>query len=241
MQPEILARAEYVLAQYAVCLIIGNGHFKALDSQGILRADVDIALLGACGYAGDYHALDHSVRIAFHDRTIHECAGVALVAVADNVFDGCILVSGNLRPLLAGREACAASAAQTGVGNFGDYLVGGHVKQRLFKGGVAADGNVFLNAFRVYVSAVLKSNAGLLLIEGDILLTNIALAVLMVNKAVDDLVVENGLFYYLLAVVNRDLYVQKPHRLYAHERTHLAEAVAAAVLEADRFVVRFVL
>ena len=150
-------------------------------------------------------------------------------------------VSGNLRPLLAGREACAASAAQTGVGNFGDYLVGGHVKQRLFKGGVAADGNVLLNAFRVYVSAVLKSNAGLLLIEGDILLTNIALAVLMVNKAVDDLIVENGLFYYLLAVVNRDLYVQKPHRLYAHERTHLAEAVAAAVLEADRFVVRFVL
>ena len=91
------------------------------------------------------------------------------------------------------------------------------------------------------MSAVLKRNTGLLLIEGDILLTNIALAVLMVNKAVDDLVVENGLFYYLLAVVNRDLYVQKPHRFYAHERTHLAEAVAAAVLEADRFVVRFVL
>ena len=80
------------------------------------------------------------------------------------------------------------------------------------------------------MSAVLKSNAGLLLIEGDILLTNIALAVIVINKAVYDLVVENRFFNYLLTVVDCDLYVQKAHGFDAHQRPHLAEAVASAVL-----------
>ena len=148
---------------------------------------------------------------------------------------------GDLRPLLAGREARAASAAQPRFGDLGDYLVGSHVEQRLFKGGVAADGDVFLNAFRVYMSAVLKRNAGLLLVEGDILLTDIALAVLVINKAVYDLVVEDSFLDYLLTVIDCDLYVQKTHGLNAHQRSHLAEAVASAVLQADRFIVAFML
>ena len=44
-----------------------------------------IALLRADRVAGDGHAFEHAVRVALQDAAVHERAGVALVAVADDV------------------------------------------------------------------------------------------------------------------------------------------------------------
>ena len=189
-------------------LIVTDGELQPFDRKGIFGADIYVALGGSAGYARDYHALYHSVRIALHDRAVHECAGIALVAVADDVFDGCFLMSRYLSPLLAGREAAAASAAQDGVGYFLDDILRLHIKKRLFKGGIAAGCYVFLNALGVYVAAVLKGNARLLAIEGDILLTAVGFVVLMIYEAVNDLVLEDCFFDYLLAILDLDLDIE---------------------------------
>ena len=80
------------------------------------------------------------------------------------------------------------------------------------------------------MSAVLESNTGLLAIEGDILLAAVGLFVLMIYKTVNDFIIEDGLFYYLLTVLDLNFYVKKAHRLDTHKRPHLAEAMASAVL-----------
>ena len=240
-QSEVFARTEYVIAQQTVSLVISDRHFKTLDCQRILRTDIDVAFLGAGGYAGNYHALDHPVRITFHYGAVHKCAGVALIAVADDVLHGSVLVSCNLRPLFAGGEARAASAAQTRLRYLGNYLVRSHVKQRLFKCGISAFGYIFLGTLGVYMAAVLEGDVKLLFVKRYVLLMNVAFAFFTVEKAVYDLVTENGFFDYLLAVINRNLCIHKAHRLYTHQRPHLAESEAAASLETDRFLVTFVL
>ena len=83
--PEGKAAAQDMLAQKAQLLGLCDGGLQAADGQGILRADVDVALVGPGGHARDHHALQHAVGVALHDGAVHEGAGVALVAVADHV------------------------------------------------------------------------------------------------------------------------------------------------------------
>ena len=239
-QSEVFARTEYVIAQQTMSLVVSDRHFKTLDCQRILRTDIDVAFLGTGGYAGNYHALDHPVRITFHYGAVHERAGVAFVAVADDVFLA-LRHPADAFPLLAGREARAASAAQTRLRYLGNYLVRSHVKQRLFKCGISAFGYIFLGTLGVYMAAVLEGDVKLLFVKRYVLLMNVAFAFFTVEKAVYDLVTENGFFDYLLAVINRNLCIHKAHRLYTHQRPHLAESEAAASLETDRFLVTFVL
>ena len=208
MQMKAFSGTEYVVAEYAVLLIVPYRELQPFDREGIFCADIDVALGGSAGYARDYHALYHPVRITLHDRAVHECAGIALVAVADNVFDGCFFMSRYLSPLLAGREASAASAAQDGVGYFLDDVLRLHIKKCFLKCGITADCYVFLNALGVYVTAVLKRHAGLLAIEGDILLTAVRFVVLMIYEAVNYLVFEDGFFDYLLAILDLHLDIE---------------------------------
>lgn len=82
------------------------------------------------------------------------------------------------------------------------------------------------------MAAVLQHETGLLFIEWYILLTGIAYAVLMIAEPFDYLAVHYGLFHYLFAVLKLYLGVKVAIGFYAHEGTHLAEAVAAALFKA---------
>ena len=96
---------------------------------GILGADVDVALGGADGDAGDGHAFDEAVRVAFHQHAVGEGAAVALVGVAADVFlVGLGVVHG--LPLDAGREAGAAAAAQAGGRDLRDDVERRHGRAR---------------------------------------------------------------------------------------------------------------
>ena len=88
-----------------------QGDLQPADGQGILGAAVDVAVLRADGIAGDDHALDDRVGIAFQGGAIHEGARVALVGVADDVLGPALRLAGQL-PLGAGGEAAAAAPAQ---------------------------------------------------------------------------------------------------------------------------------
>ena len=129
-----------------------EGVAQALHGERVLVAHVDVALhgpvAGADGEGGDDHALDDAVRVALEHRAVHERARVALVGVADDVV---LLarVGAAEAPLLAGREAGAAAAAQAARLDFVDHglRVGGaeHLGQRR----VAAVGQVVVERVRV--------------------------------------------------------------------------------------------
>ena len=142
-------------------------------------------------------------------------------------------VAGGEFPLQAGGEARAAAAAQAGIAHGLDDLVRLHLEQGLGQRAVAADGQVLLDGFRVDMAAVLEHAAGLLFVKRDVLLALIQFAVLLVAQALDEFAAEDGLLDDLLHVADLALRVQPALRLDAHQRAHLAKAVAAGLLQAD--------
>ena len=86
MDPEGEVCAHDVIAQKTVLLRLGDGRFQPAHGQRILRPDINIPLVAAHGAAGDHHALQHAVGVTLHNGAVHERTGIALVAVADDVF-----------------------------------------------------------------------------------------------------------------------------------------------------------
>ena len=139
---------------------------QRVDRVRIFGADVDVALGGADGDAGDRHAFDEAIGIAFHQHAIGEGAAVALVGVAADVFLIGLGVVDRL-PLDAGREAGAAAAAQAGGGYFGDDVERRH-GERVGEAGEAAVGAVVLDRQRIGDAAARERQALLVLEVRDL-------------------------------------------------------------------------
>ena len=122
------ARAQDVAADRpeGVRLVEGGGH--ALEPEGELTAHEDEGLRGTDGVGADEDALDDLVRVLLHQHVVLEGAGLALVAVDDEV-DGLGLPEHP--PLLAGLEAGAAPPEEVG----GEHLLGD--RRRLHGEGLA--------------------------------------------------------------------------------------------------------
>ena len=103
-----------VVAQEAPRARLVDGALHASDAEWILVADIDIAVAGAGGTAGDDHALNQRVGVRFHLHAVDEGAGVALVGVADHVLDG---AGGALQklPFAASGESATAAATDAGL------------------------------------------------------------------------------------------------------------------------------
>src|SRR5450756_841241 len=94
--------------------ILGSGfsfHLQVKEGAGVLRAAVDVPVVGAHCVGADQHALDHGVSVALQEPAVHERPGVAFVGVADHVLLVAVLCGREL-PLAPRREAGAAAAAQ---------------------------------------------------------------------------------------------------------------------------------
>ena len=91
-----------------------DGNLQPLHGDGVLSADVDIALLCPDGIPRDGHGLDDTVGVALQNGPVHKRAGVSLVGIAADVFD---LAGARLgkAPFTPCREAAAAAASQAGV------------------------------------------------------------------------------------------------------------------------------
>src|SRR5690606_8038745 len=61
----------------------------------------------------DGHALDQLMRVVTDDVAVLERAGLALIRVADQIFNA-VVVTRHETPLETGRKTCAAAAAQAG-------------------------------------------------------------------------------------------------------------------------------
>jgi hypothetical protein len=235
MEIEIKAAAENVLAEQADFLCLFDCGAESEYRKGVFGTDIDITFGCAAGNCCDHHTFEHTVRVAFHDAPVHECAGVALVAVADNVFLFGFLCF-DLCPLFAGGEAAAASAAELGLGDFVNDIIGSHVEQSLFKSGVTADAEIFLDGKCINVAAVFKNDAGLVFVEGNFFLFPVDFAVALICKPVDGLVVENRFFNDFFAIGKLNLGVEVSLGFDANKGTHFAEAVAAALFHCDAVI-----
>ncbi len=118
-----------------------DGALQALGGDGILTAHVEVALVRADGVAGDRHTFQQAMGVGLHHRAVHVGAGVALVAVGDDVF----LVAFRLAhqvPLNAGGVAGAAAPAQAALGEGRADLFRRHLAQGMGKRGIAAPSHV---------------------------------------------------------------------------------------------------
>jgi hypothetical protein len=145
--------AHDVLAQQAVLMQGVYGHTQALQGQRILGPAVDVALVGADGPRADHHALEHGVRVALQDATVHERAGVSLVGVTQDVLLVALGLGGEL-PLEAGGEARAAAAAQAAHHDLLDDGLRRHLGERLGQGRISVVGYVLVYLFRRDASLV---------------------------------------------------------------------------------------
>src|SRR3546814_7630056 len=91
-------------------LQLGDLLQQDLARRRILVAQVDVAALAADRPGGDQRALEEAVRIALQVEAVLEGAGLALVGVDRH--QARPLEAAHDLPLLAGREAGAAEAAQ---------------------------------------------------------------------------------------------------------------------------------
>ena len=109
----VKTRAQYVLPKEAHLLGLLYGDSQIFDRKRVFVPDVYNAVFGPDGIGAKQHALQQAVRVAPHDRPVHEGTGVALVAVCD---DELYPARGALGvfPLSARREARAAAAAKVG-------------------------------------------------------------------------------------------------------------------------------
>ena len=105
--------------------------------------------------------------IAFEDRTVHECARVTLVRVADHVFLFGLHLAGDF-PFEARGETAAATAPEPRVDDLADHLVGLHF-QRFAQRSIAVAGDVLVDVLRVDEAAVAQRNADLGLVELHVL------------------------------------------------------------------------
>ena len=108
---KIKARSHYVLTEQSSLCRFVDGDLKPLYGKRILRSYIYISVMGIGSLTCYDHALDNTVRIAFHHGTVHECTGIAFVTVTYYVFLIDILFE-NLCPLCTCRESSASAAAK---------------------------------------------------------------------------------------------------------------------------------
>ena len=235
METEGEAGAQNVVAQKARFLQKLDGVAEPGHGVGVLGADVDVAAVGRDGVGGQHHAFNEPEGVAFHDRAVHEGAGVALVAVADHIAGG-LLLAHDLLPLAAGGISAAAAAAKAR----GVHLVGHglrrHLKEGFLEGREAAGGDVLVQGLGVQLAAVFQGNTGLLGDEGDLVGAGVVDPVLAVGHALDGLVAENAALKQLLAVVQAhlDALDDLVALLDPDQGAQLADALTAGALDAHR-------
>ena len=154
---EVEAAIEDVVAEEAVFAGLLDGAGKAANGKRILGAHVDDAFCCAHDVSANDHAFEKRMRVAFDLVAVHVGAGVALVGVADDVFD-VGLGFGEEVPLVAGEEARAAAAAETCCLDLLDDSIFAAVDEDLVESLVAANGDVLLNVRWIDESAVAQDD-----------------------------------------------------------------------------------
>ncbi|OPZ97270.1 MAG: hypothetical protein BWY71_01668 [Planctomycetes bacterium ADurb.Bin412] len=192
MQP--LTGPEDVIAQDPGLLGVRHRLLHAFDGQGILGPDIDIGLIRPDGPGGNHQAFDQAVRIAFHDRAIHECTRIAFVRVAYYVFFDAVLHAGGF-PFPSGGETAAAAAAQAGTADFLTNAFGRHLRISLFGRFIPAHPQIFVETLRIQIAHIPQNHMFLPVEEGNLggIAAGLAGVRLMIEQMLDNFTFPQGL------------------------------------------------
>ena len=131
--------------------------FQVLDRQRVFGPHINIAVRRANRVTRNGHALEHAMRIALQDATVHKGPGVALITVADDMLAVAVNL-GNHAPFQTCGIAGAAAPSQTAAQNlFNDFTwrkLGKGLQQPL----IAAGRNVILDFLRIHPARILEHN-----------------------------------------------------------------------------------
>ena len=164
---EVEACAEDVVAENAVFFSLLDSDFETVNGDRIFCTNVDVTFVSADCVTCDSHCFENCVRVAFENGAVHECTGVTFVGITYYVLFACGL-SFSEGPFFTGGEACTATAAETGIEDRLDNVLGSHGGDNLCESLIAVASDVFVDAFRVDNTAVTESDALLLCIEGSL-------------------------------------------------------------------------
>src|SRR5581483_11816232 len=114
------AEAHHVRSQEAPLPGGVDGRAQGAERPGVLAPQVEVAVFGAGGVAGDGHGLDHGVGVALHQHPVLERAGLRLVGVADQLV-GPDRLAGHRRPLPPGWERRPTPADEPRVAHLPDH------------------------------------------------------------------------------------------------------------------------
>jgi hypothetical protein len=132
--------------------------------QRILGAYIDVALIGTYGISSNSQPFDHSVRICFQDRAVHESTRIPFIGVADYIFLLPWRIAAEL-PLAAGGKTGTAPPSQTGIRDLTDDLLRCHFKDGLPQRPITPAGSIVVDFFRVDLPTVAQDDALLFLVE----------------------------------------------------------------------------
>jgi len=221
-------RSQNVFAQKAGFLGGGDGQGEVQHRQGIFVAHVDIPFGRADGVSADDHALENAVRIAFHQAAVHVSAGIAFVAVADDVFRRAVRPAAAF-PFDAGRKSSSAPSAEPRFFHFIDHAFRRHFGQGFGQRAVAADNQIVLDPCGIDQAVLSENQPVLFFIERYFLFfqhgffgERIAVKQLFQNLARGD-----GFGNDVRHVLNFDLLIKDLFRMDDHQRAFFTETEAA--------------
>ena len=211
---------------------LADRNLQTVYGNRILCTDIDITLMRTDCVSHDGHTFKDCMRIAFQNGTVHKCARVAFVSVADDILLITRLILFKL-PFDTCRETCAAASAESAGLHLIDDFLRCHGGQSLRKSLITINRNIFCDIFRTDSSAVAQCNTLLLLIELDLFNIMNALLCLRIfviqlhvfnDTSVNDMFLNNalGIFRFYMAVIN-------VVREDCHDRTLLAETETACL------------
>ncbi len=113
MHPHVCVNtgAENILSDVSRSSGFIDGLLQNPRAQDHFSADIDVSRFCANGIAGQQDAFQDLVRIALHQLSVLERAGLALVGVTTEV-SGTLVIFGEEAPLHPGREAGATASAE---------------------------------------------------------------------------------------------------------------------------------
>ncbi len=145
--------AQHALAQQSSLPAALERFVDPRDRQRILGPDIEEPFVGADRLGGDAHPFDNAVGERFEQHAVHECAGIALVAVADDVLF-LALGGADSGPFQPGRKARPAPAAEPALLDRRNHLLGRERFQTAAEGREPVVPQVLVQIGRIELAAV---------------------------------------------------------------------------------------
>ena len=175
------------------------------------------------------------MRVSLKDGSVHECARVAFVSVAGYELLNFSSVCRCEHPLSSCWESAAATASESRINDFFDYIIRSHLEQSLSKSLISVSCDILIDIFRIDLAAVAESHSELIFVERRINIVDLLSVwklfyheIFIDRCSAEYMLIENALYHIRLNFLIEDV-----SRMYYHDRSLSAESLAACLDDLD--------